>query len=70
MQQLFAILGCNRETVRNYLLSLCYKMRVETKIIKTLFMTQLTNKIMSFRTLDKKRGRIRQKQCPQLIKVV
>lgn len=56
MQQLFAILGCNRETMRNYLLSLCYKMRVKTKIIKALFMTQLTNKIMSSRTLDKKSG--------------
>lgn len=31
-------------------------MRVKTKIIKALFMTQLTNKIMSFRTLDKKSG--------------
>lgn len=56
MQQLFAILGCNRETVRNYLLSLCYKMKVKTKITKALFMRQLTNKIMFFRSLDKKSG--------------
>lgn len=53
---MFAILGCNRETLRNYLLSLCCKMRVETKITKALFMRQLTNKIMSFRALDKKSG--------------
>lgn len=31
-------------------------MRVKTKIIKALFMTQLTKNITSFRTLDKKSG--------------
>jgi len=55
MHQLFAILGPNRETVRNYLLSLCYKANKSPDKNKGTIYEPLKIKIMYFRGLDKKK---------------
>lgn len=57
MHQLFAVLRPNRETVRNYLLSLCYKIKkTQDKNKGTIY--DISYKIMYFRALDKKSGEV------------